>query len=167
MLKKGANVSRLTWVWAQRGMRPRGWSDECAREGGVTSVIADVNGAAAKMTMTGVVTIGRDTITVVSTRETVAGQGSNAGGARSRAWPCNKERDRGFARTQAERGGGGTKECEQQMQDAKKVERTPTTLIVKDGKTESRSEVMSTGGNWLMEEGGGQRKNVLTLEFKN
>jgi hypothetical protein len=42
------------------------------------------------------------------------------------------------------------------MQDAKKVERSLTTLFHKDGRTESRTAVMGAEGNRLTEKGGGQ-----------
>jgi hypothetical protein len=45
------------------------------------SVIADVNGAAAKTTTMGVVAIGRDAVAVVSARETIAGHGLITSGA--------------------------------------------------------------------------------------
>jgi hypothetical protein len=57
-------------------MRPQEWSNERAREGGViVSIIANVDGAAAKTMMTGVVAIGWKAIAVVSMRGTVAGCG--------------------------------------------------------------------------------------------
>ncbi len=73
-------------------MRPRGWSNERARERGViTSIINDVNGVAVKTTTMRVVAIRRDAITVVSARGTVDSRGLITSGARSRAWPRNDE----------------------------------------------------------------------------
>jgi hypothetical protein len=63
---------------------------------------------------------------------------------------------RGFVTTQAERGGGGAEEWGQQMQDAKKLERSPMIIIVEDGTMKSRTMAMGSGGSRLMEEGGGQ-----------
>jgi hypothetical protein len=122
------------------------------------SIIANVNGAAAKITTMGMATIGRDATAVVSARGTVAGRGSTTSGARSKAWPCNDEGGQRIVTTQAYRyrGGGGAEECGQQMQDAKKVKWLPTTLIVKDRMAVSRKAAMCAGGNRLMEEGGGK-----------
>ena len=89
-------------MWAWRGMRPQGWSNECAREGGmIMSIITDVNGVAAKTT-TRMVTIGQDASLITSS-------------ARSRAWLCNDDGGVDFVMTQTEGGGGGAEECRQQM----------------------------------------------------
>ncbi len=71
---KGANVLRLTGVGSAQDEATRVEQRVHKRGGGwVTSVITDVDGAAAKTTTMGVVAIGRDAIAVVSARGTIAG----------------------------------------------------------------------------------------------
>ncbi len=90
------------------------------------SVITDVNGVAVKMTTMCVVAIGWDAIAVVSARGTVDGHGLITSGARKGHGLETMREGGGFATAQAERGGGGAEECGQRMQDAKKVDWSPT-----------------------------------------